>query len=209
MNGYYFTTEVRQALAHAREEAVVLRHEYVGTEHLLLGILSGEKTIATETFGQAGISPTAVRDKIISIVKKGAASEPLNRELPYTSRAKKVLELAMHEARSTTESYVGIDHLLLGIIAEGKGIAAQVLTDSGLTLERARDIIGLLRDEQALVRPREREGALEPAPIGRPSQIMLSLRYGNGATEVMRFSTTGEAISFLQARDQGGEATAR
>src|SRR5215210_1980595 len=112
MNGYNFTDRVRKVLQMAREEAARLHHEYVGTED--------------------------IQQKIEETVKKGKAAAAAGPDLPYTSRAKKVLELAMTEARELNHSYVGTEHLLLGLLREEKGIAAQVLTDAGVNLEQSR-----------------------------------------------------------------------
>ena len=136
MNGYNFTERVRKVLAMAREEAGRLHHEYVGTEHLLLGLLREGEGVAATVLQNLAVDVDALSDRLDSIVKKGKGGTP-GPDLPYTSRAKKVLELAMTQARELDHSYVGTEHLLLGLLAEQKGIAAQVLTDLGVTLEKA------------------------------------------------------------------------
>ena len=138
MQGYNFTERVRKVLAMAREEAARLHHEYVGTEHVLLGLIREGGGVAATVLENLGVEQDTLRDRILEIVKRGQA-DPDRHDLPYTSRAKKVLELAMHQARELNHSYVGTEHLLLGLIAEGKGIAAQVLVDAGATLDSARD----------------------------------------------------------------------
>src|SRR5262245_10454028 len=139
MNGYNFTERVRKVLAMAREEAHGLTHEYVGTEHILLGLLSEGEGVACAVLQNFNIELDAVRSTILDVVKRGRAGPTKGPDLPYTSRAKKVLELAMSEARELDHSYVGTEHLLLGLLREEKGIAAQVLTDAGLTLAKARE----------------------------------------------------------------------
>src|ERR1041384_2873366 len=129
MNGYNFTERVRKVLALAREEASRLRHEYVGTEHMLLGLLREGEGVAATVLLNLGADFDAIRDLIESTVKRGLA-QPTGPDLPYTSRAKKVLELSMDAARSMNHMYVGTEHLLLGLLGEGKGIAAQVLVDA-------------------------------------------------------------------------------
>jgi ATP-dependent Clp protease ATP-binding subunit ClpC len=139
MNGYNFTDRVRKVLQMAREEAARLHHEYVGTEHILLGLIREGEGVAAAVLANLNVDLEEVQQKIEETVKKGkapaAAGPP---DLPYTSRAKKVLELAMSEARELNHSYVGTEHLLLGLLREEKGIAAQVLTDAGVNLEQAR-----------------------------------------------------------------------
>ncbi|HEX9164966.1 MAG TPA: ATP-dependent Clp protease ATP-binding subunit [Gemmatimonadales bacterium] len=138
MNGYNFTDRVRKVLQMAREEAARLHHEYVGTEHILLGLIREGEGVAAAVLTNLNVDLEDVQQKIEETVKKGKAGAVTGPDLPYTSRAKKVLELAMAEARELNHSYVGTEHLLLGLLREEKGIAAQVLNDAGVTLEQSR-----------------------------------------------------------------------
>ena len=138
MNGYNFTERVRKVLAMAREEAARLHHEYVGTEHILLGLIREGEGVAATVLQNLSVELDEIQQKIEETVKKGKAAQTTGPDLPYTSRAKKVLELAMSEARELSHSYVGTEHLLLGLLREEKGIAAQVLTDAGVNLDAAR-----------------------------------------------------------------------
>jgi len=138
MNGYNFTERVRKVLAMAREEAARLHHEYVGTEHILLGLIREGEGVAAAVLQNMNVDLDEIQQKIEDTVKKGKAAQATGPDLPYTSRAKKVLELAMSEARELNHSYVGTEHLLLGLLREEKGIAAQVLTDAGVNLDAAR-----------------------------------------------------------------------
>ena len=138
MNGYNFTERVRKVLAMAREEAARLHHEYVGTEHILLGLIREGEGVAAAVLQNLSVDLDEIQQKIEETVKKGKAAQTTGPDLPYTSRAKKVLELAMSEARELNHSYVGTEHLLLGLLREEKGIAAQVLTDTGVNLDAAR-----------------------------------------------------------------------
>ena len=137
MNGYNFTERVRKVLAMAREEAARLHHEYVGTEHILLGLIREGEGVAATVLQNLSVELDEIQQKIEETVKKGKAAQTTGPDLPYTSRAKKVLELAMSEARELSHSYVGTEHLLLGLLREEKGIAAQVLTDAGVNLDAA------------------------------------------------------------------------
>src|SRR5687767_1192136 len=138
MNGYNFTERVRKVLAMAREEAERLRHEYVGTEHILLGLIREGEGVAAAVLQNLSVDLDEIQQKIEETVKKGKAAAATGPDLPYTSRAKKVLELAMGEARDLSHGYVGTEHLLLGLLREEKGIAAQVLTDAGVNLDAAK-----------------------------------------------------------------------
>ena len=138
MNGYNFTDRVRKVLQMAREEAARLHHEYVGTEHILLGLIREGEGVAAAVLQNLNVDLEEIQQKIEETVKKGKAAAAAGPDLPYTSRAKKVLELAMTEARELNHSYVGTEHLLLGLLREEKGIAAQVLTDNGVNLEQSR-----------------------------------------------------------------------
>jgi ATP-dependent Clp protease ATP-binding subunit ClpC len=138
MNGYNFTDRVRKVLQMAREEAARLHHEYVGTEHILLGLIREGEGVAAAVLTNLNVDLEEIQQKIEETVKTGKAAAAAGPDLPYTSRAKKVLELAMTEARELNHSYVGTEHLLLGLLREEKGIAAQVLTDAGVNLEQSR-----------------------------------------------------------------------
>jgi ATP-dependent Clp protease ATP-binding subunit ClpC len=121
MNGYNFTERVRKVLAMAREEAARLHHEYVGTEHILLGLIREGEGVAAAVLQNLSVDLDDIQQKIEETVKKGKAATATGPDLPYTSRAKKVLELAMSEARELNHSYVGTEHLLLGPPPRGEG----------------------------------------------------------------------------------------
>ncbi len=135
---YNFTDRVRKVLAMAREEAIRLQHDYVGTEHILLGLIREGEGVAAAVLTNLNVDLEQIHERVEESVRKGKATIALG-ELPYTSRAKKVLEFAMAEARDFNHSYVGTEHLLLGLLREEKGIAAQVLNSLGVTLDEARD----------------------------------------------------------------------
>jgi ATP-dependent Clp protease ATP-binding subunit ClpC len=134
---YNFTDRVRKVLAMAREEAIRLQHDYVGTEHILLGLIREGEGVAAAVLMNLNVDLEQIHERIEESVRKGKATIALG-ELPYTSRAKKVLEYAMAEARELNHSYVGTEHLLLGLLREEKGIAAVVLNSLGVSLEDAR-----------------------------------------------------------------------
>jgi ATP-dependent Clp protease ATP-binding subunit ClpC len=165
MNGYNFTERVRKVLAMAREEAARLHHEYVGTEHILLGLIREGEGVAATVLQNLSVELDDIQQKIEETVKKGKAGQTTGPDLPYTSRAKKVLELAMSEARELNHSYVGTEHLLLGLLREEKGIAAQVLTDAGVNLDAARaETLRILGTEMP------QGGAQQPSGGSQPPQ---------------------------------------
>src|SRR6266498_2881181 len=165
MNGYNFTDRVRKVLQMAREEAARLHHEYVGTEHILLGLIREGEGVAAAVLTNLNVDLEEIQQKIEETVKKGKAAAAAGPDLPYTSRAKKVLELAMSEARELNHSYVGTEHLLLGLLREEKGIAAQVLTDAGVNLEQARaETLRLLGSEMPSTAPAGGAAAQPAAP---------------------------------------------
>src|SRR3954463_9904574 len=167
MNGYNFTERVRKVLTMAREEAARLHHEYVGTEHILLGLIREGEGVAASVLQNLNVELEEIQQKIEETVKKGKAGQASGPDLPYTSRAKKVLELAMSEARELNHSYVGTEHLLLGLLREEKGIAAQVLTDAGVNLEAARaETLRILGTEM----PQQGSGAQAQASGSAPAQ---------------------------------------
>lgn len=142
-----FTTRARRVVVLAQEEARLLQHNYIGTEHLLLGLLGETDGIAARALAGLGMSLEGTRQEITAIVGTGSATP--SGHMPFTPRAKKVLELAFREARALGHDYIGTEHILLGLIREGDGVAAQVLVRLGADLNRAREqVIQLLQEGQ-------------------------------------------------------------
>ena len=138
MHGYNFTEDVRKVLAMAREEANRMHHTYVGTEHILLGFTTPGNAAPAQLLRRGGADPDDIRATIENSIRRGDPRMAPRQDLPYTSRAKKTLELAMTEARELRHNFVGAEHLLLGLIREEMGIAAQVLADHGVRAEAVR-----------------------------------------------------------------------
>ena len=160
---YNFTDRVRKVLAMAREEAVRLQHDYVGTEHILLGLIREGDGVAAEVLRNLAADLDELLRLVEENVRPGKASASIG-ELPYTTRAKKVLEYAMAEARELNHSYVGTEHLLLGLLREEKGLAAKVLGELGIGLDEARaEMLKLLGTESPAAEP----GAATPSPTSR------------------------------------------
>src|SRR5262245_55499095 len=147
MSGYNFTDRVRKVLQMARDAAARLHHEYVGTEHILLGLVHEGEGVAAAALTNLNVDLKKLEAWIENTVKQGKA-RPTGPDLPYTARAKKILEFSMSEARDLNHEYVGTEHLLLGVLREEKGIGAQALMDAGVTLETVRaEIVRLLGTE--------------------------------------------------------------
>lgn len=136
MDGYNFTNATRAALQAATAAAVERGHPYVGTEHILIGLLHDQRGVAAVALRRLGVESDAVVAKLDGVMKRGNSKREADAELPFTSRARKVLELAMMSARDHHSSEVDPVFMLHGLICEGVGIAAQVLKDLGVTSER-------------------------------------------------------------------------
>jgi ATP-dependent Clp protease ATP-binding subunit ClpC len=133
-----FTERVRKVIFLAREEASRLQHDSIGTEHLLLGLLREGEGIAATVLNNLGLDLDVIRHAVESMVAHTGGTLTIG-EIPFTSNAKRVLELAVDEARQLNHNYIGTEHLLLGLIREGEGVAAKVLTDMGVDRKKVRD----------------------------------------------------------------------
>ena len=131
-----FTDEARQVVVLAQDEARELRHDYIGTEHLLLGLLR-EDGVAAGVLRGLNVTVDDVRGEVATIVGQG--DEVTAGQMPFTPRAKKVLELGLREALSLGHNYIGSEHILLGVVREDDGVAARILHDSGLNSEMIRN----------------------------------------------------------------------
>ncbi len=143
----YFTERARRVINNAAQEAKNLNHDYVGTEHLLLGLTKEKDSVAARVLESLGISLDKVRQEVERIIGRGE-EEVIAEQLPLTPRAKRALELATAEARALGHNYVGTEHILLGLIREGEGLAAQILINLGADLETVREkLFDLLESE--------------------------------------------------------------
>lgn len=143
-----FTERAQRVLALAQEEAVRLGHNSIGTEHILLGLVREGEGIAAKALLSLGLSLEKIQDEVETLIGRGH-DKPTN--TPYTPRAKKVIELSMDEARKLGHTYVGTEHILLGLIREGEGVAARVLNNLGISLNKARQqVLQLLGNSEVL-----------------------------------------------------------
>jgi ATP-dependent Clp protease ATP-binding subunit ClpA len=129
-----YTERARQVVVLAQEEARKLKHPYIGTEHLLLGLIGEEHGVGAKSLDALGITSDHVRQEILRIVGEGNAGEShISGQLPFTPRSKKVLELGLREALSLGHNYIGTEHVLLGLVRENEGVATQILDEAGAT----------------------------------------------------------------------------
>jgi Clp amino terminal domain, pathogenicity island component len=143
-----FTDRARRVVVLAQEEARGLNHDYIGTEHILLGLIHEREGVAARALTELGISLEGARNQVVAEI--GHGKQAPGGHIPFTPRAKKVLELSLREALQLGHNYIGTEHILLGLIREGEGVAAQVLVTLGAGLERVRQqVVQLLADAGA------------------------------------------------------------
>jgi ATP-dependent Clp protease ATP-binding subunit ClpC len=169
-----FTDRARRVVVLAQEEARMLNHNYIGTEHILLGLIHEGEGVAAKALESLGISLEAVRQQVEEIIGQGQQAP--SGHIPFTPRAKKVLELSLREALQLGHNYIGTEHILLGLIREGEGVAAQVLVKLGADLNRVRQqVIQLLHghrgEEVEISAGALREGRLPPEIAARLDAI--------------------------------------
>ena len=175
-----FTDRARRVVVLAQEEARMLNHNYIGTEHILLGLIHEGEGVAAKALEALGISLEAVRSQVEEIIGQGQQAP--SGHIPFTPRAKKVLELSLREALQLGHNYIGTEHILLGLIREGEGVAAQVLVKLGADLNRVRtQVISLLSGYQG------KEAATSGAPAeGTPSTSLVLDQFGRNLTQAAR-----------------------
>src|SRR5674536_59785 len=175
-----FTDRARRVVVLAQEEARMLNHNYIGTEHILLGLIHEGEGVAAKALESLGISLEGVRSQVEEIIGQGQSAP--SGHIPFTPRAKKVLELSLREALQLGHNYIGTEHILLGLIREGEGVAAQVLVKLGADLNRVRQqVIQLLSGYQG------KEAATAGGPAeGTPSTSLVLDQFGRNLTQAAR-----------------------
>jgi ATP-dependent Clp protease ATP-binding subunit ClpC len=183
-----FTDRARRVVVLAQEEARMLNHNYIGTEHILLGLIHEGEGVAAKALESLGISLEAVRQQVEEIIGQGQQAP--SGHIPFTPRAKKVLELSLREALQLGHNYIGTEHILLGLIREGEGVAAQVLVKLGADLNRVRQqVIQLLSGYQG------KEPATAGGPAeGTPSTSLVLDQFGRNLTQAARESKLDPVI---------------
>ena len=134
-----FTDRSRRVIVYAQEEARDLRHASIGTEHLLMGLILENDGVAAQALGALGVTVDVVREKVVELA--GPIHNPSPGSPPFTDRAKKVLEFSLREALQLGHSYIGTEHLLLGLVREGDSVAVQVLSDLGVEMSQLRALV--------------------------------------------------------------------
>ena len=191
-----FTDRARKVMALANQEAQRFNHEYIGTEHILLGLVKEGSGVGANVLKNLGVDLRKVRLEVEKLVKSGPDIVTMGK-LPQTPRAKKVIEFAIEEARNLNHNYVGTEHLLLGLLREHDGVAAQVLMNLGLKLEEVREeVLNLLG---AGVEPQEQEGGESAtggssAPAKGKSKTPALDSFGRDLTELAREGTLDPVI---------------
>ena len=202
MGSYDFTTRVRGALIRARDEARRRHHEHVGTEHLLIGLLTEEDALVMDVLENLGANPMALQQAVDQMAADGVPTSKNIPDLPYTPRARVVLDQAIAVAHEFGDGYVGTQHLLLGLIRESQGIAAQALIAVGLTEPRLRrEIVRILQGEG--VAATLDEAPAESTDTQVPLSIAVEMRYEDGTLAKKVFASKDAAIGFL--RDKPGQ----
>src|ERR687894_405827 len=158
-----FTDRARRVVVLAQEEARMLNHNYIGTEHILLGLIHEGEGVAAKALESLGISLEAVRQQVEEIIGQGGSSP--SGHIPFTPRAKKVLELSLREALQLGHNYIGTEHILLGLIREGEGVAAQLLVKLGADLNR---VVGREKEIERVMQVLSRRTKNNPVLIGEP-----------------------------------------
>src|SRR6201746_1857415 len=174
-----FTDRARRVVVLAQEEARMLNHNYIGTEHILLGLIHEGEGVAAKALESLGISLEAVRSQVEEIIGQGQQAP--SGHIPFTPRAKKVLELSLREALQLGHNYIGTEHILLGLIREGEGVAAQVLVKLGADLNKVRQqVIQLLNGYQS------KEPAGGAASRATPPTSLVLDQFGRNLTQSAR-----------------------
>ena len=180
-----FTDRARRVVVLAQEEARLLNHNYIGTEHILLGLLNEGEGIAAKALESLGISLNSVREQVVEIIGQGQQAP--SGHIPFTPRAKKVLELSLREALQLGHNYIGTEHILLGLIREGEGVAAQVLQKLGAELQKVRQtVIQLLSGPQGSEDQTPAAAGGSPREAGSSSGSTVLDQFGRNLTQAAR-----------------------
>ena len=198
MSGYDFTNRVRGALIKARQEAERRQHDSVGSEHLMLGLLGEEDALVMDVLENLGVNPMVLQQAVEQRISDGRAGrvKPIT-DLPYTARARVVLDQAIAAAHEFGDGYVGTQHLLLGIIRERHSIGAQELTAAGLTEPKLRrEIVRILQGEGVAAMLDDAEPSQTDTQV--PLSIAVEVRYEDGTLAKKIFASKDAAIGFLR-----------
>ena len=201
-----FTDRARNVVVLAQQEARLLRHNYIGTEHILLGLARESDGLAAKALDALGIGLEAVREQVVELTGRGQKSP--SGHIPFTPRAKKVLELSLREALQFGHNYIGTEHILLGLIREGEGVAAQVLVTLGGDLSAIRQqVIRLLKENpttdekpQAAQAAQARAARLAegPGPMGLASPAESASLNGKLTEVLSRLDSISNRMTLIE-----------
>jgi ATP-dependent Clp protease ATP-binding subunit ClpA len=215
-----FSDRARRVVVLSQEEARLLNHDYIGTEHILLGLIHEGDGVAAKALESLGIGLEAVRHQVEEIIGQGGS--PPGEQIPFTPRAKKVLELSLREAIQLGHNYIGTEHILLGLLREGEGVACQVLVKLGADLPKTRARVLQLMHEGGGERPvrlsadltavldeasraAESQGVPEVMPI---HLFLAAVEHPDGAAgRMLQMVGVDPAELRRQVRDESGEAS--
>jgi ATP-dependent Clp protease ATP-binding subunit ClpC len=165
-----FTERARRVVVLAQEESRLLGHNYIGTEHLLLGLLAEQEGVAARALESLNVTLTAAREQVIEII--GPGQQQQHGHIPFTPRAKKILELSLREALTTGSEVIDTQHLLLGLIDEGDGVGAQILQRLGATTQAVREAVTTLADSEPAAEATEAPGP-QPRAVSMTRQLRI------------------------------------
>jgi ATP-dependent Clp protease ATP-binding subunit ClpC len=212
----HFTEGARQVVVFAQEEARLLKHNYIGTEHILLGLLRVESGVAARALWSLNVTVERVRAQVVRIV--GSGEEVTSGQIPFTPAARRVLELALREALSLGHNYIGTEHILLGLVRENEGLAVRILLGFDAAPEQIRNEVILLLSGHGKRPARTRApevttGATSPSPAsnpGRPSDEQLEAAVEELAREARLLSGKIDTLrAELKARRERDDETKR
>jgi ATP-dependent Clp protease ATP-binding subunit ClpC len=169
-----FTDQARSVIVRAQEQAASLQHNYIGTEHILLGLIAEQQGLAASALASLDIRLDAVRDQVVQIIGRG--NRPVSGHIPFTPRAKKVLELSLRDALQLGSNYIDTEHILLGLLREGSGVAVVILGNV------AGDPQTVRRAVMALVH----KGLPEGVTVARPAGVPAAIRPQQGILATLR-----------------------
>ena len=194
-----FTDRARKVIGLARQEAERLKHDYIGTEHILLGVVGQGSGAGVDLLKGFGVNPETVRAKVEGLLKRGPKKTALG-HMPFTPRAKRVLELAYEEARGLEHDYVGTEHLLLGLIRVRQGVAGRALTDLGLSYDELNGKVAARKDGAATPE------AVPPPPLPFTLPTMHAIGLASEQARAMDQGRVGTEHLLLGLLREGGVA---
>jgi ATP-dependent Clp protease ATP-binding subunit ClpC len=199
----HFTERVRKTMQLANQEAQRVNHEYVGTEHILIGLIKEGSGMAANVLMNLGISLAKVRKRVEDVVQPGPDNVTMGR-LPQTPRAKRAVEFAIEEARGMNHNYVGTEHLLLGLLREEEGLASRVLVEFGVRLDEVRQEVLCLMGQAMPKAKHERKEEKYASVVERIKEICCDEIYRDTLTARETFERIAQAVKVFNESESPG-----